>query len=136
MKITSKLFLASRKESVTTLVIKQEHGRSFMYTCFNNKYTDNLEFMETEASITISKISNQDVNSVCFALDMYKKSNEDFLKSLKIGMDLEFKVLAHNSSEAWKSQNFTSHELSVEINGKERLLDVFVGFQNSASPVQ
>lgn len=135
MKIESKLFLSARKEKVSSLVIKKQEGRSFMYLCFENEYNKATEYIEVDTEIEVRSLNNFDSSRICFMLDTYKKSNVDFIKSLKLGMDLKFKVLSFNSCDLYNGLGLVRHELSVEVNGKERLLDIYVGLQNTASPV-
>ena len=152
MKTTAEFIAAKKDKNLTALVIIQRTenniNRTYMRLCIEskNKYTGarDLFFIESDTNIKVYNYSNSDekkhINEICFHISNYGFIGSQYLKTflgaIKPNSEVNFQVTAYNSSDAMKEVNFINHYIVGIVDGKEYLLNSYVGKQNLASPVQ
>jgi hypothetical protein len=123
-----------RKQTIQlSIPIKKKYG--------NDHFDD--EYIYTDTDITYEdystghKISQAKENGRLKFSDLvwYRPHLFTFLKAIKKDSDVRFKVIAFNSCENWLKVDFVSHQLYGIIDDNYYLLDTYVGYDNSASPI-
>lgn len=161
MKLSNEFLTAKKDKNVRSLIVaktdKYGQDRTYMYLCIDAPipYTDKKElvFVETDTDIRIENYSAHSwfndnggkvkINKICFHCDCYRNGDieqgnyvANFLRSIKKDSDLSFKVVAYNSCDTYNELKVVAHQLYGYIDNKEYFLSSFVGYNNTASPIQ
>ena len=151
MYITKEFLQVKKDKDLNAIVLLEKGGVGTIRLCLqiSNKYNNEVQNVSKEFPIIVnyveySKMSgydtvNRELLHTCFYMPALScnGATKTFLRAIKSEQtNLRFEVVINNSSNYLLDAHLTRHELFGLVNDDRYLLEVYVGRQNSGSPVQ